>query len=59
MTGLPPTNHENPPHLNPLPSGERIKVRGKKLFSRYRRSEFLLIAFFSFFIYTAIFEFTI
>jgi hypothetical protein len=21
MTGLTPTNHENPPHLNPLPSG--------------------------------------
>jgi hypothetical protein len=34
MTGLTPKNNENPPQLNPLPSGEREGVRGKKLFSR-------------------------
>jgi hypothetical protein len=31
MTGLTPTNNENPPHLNPLPSGEREGVRGRRV----------------------------
>jgi len=34
MAGGHPRTMKIPPHLNPLPTGEREGVRGKKLFSK-------------------------